>query len=62
MVIIDGGGGDESPKSGRREFFVGGVNRIDNIYVSGSVVVGGEDRRRQGTCQRLGVIQYYYFL
>ena len=39
--IIDGNVSNKYPKLGGREFFIGGGGRINNIYVSGSVVVGG---------------------
>ena len=39
VVIIDGSGDEESPKSGGREIFVEGGDRRDNRFVSWSVVV-----------------------
>ena len=56
VITDDGGGGDskKSPKSGEREAFVGGGGRRDNICVSASVLVGGEDQWRRGPRQRSG--------
>ena len=39
--IIDGNVSNKYPKLGGREVFIGGGDRIDDRYVSGSVVVGG---------------------
>ena len=36
--------------------------RLNDRCVSGSVVVGGEDKWRQGNCQILGETRYYYLL
>ena len=49
-VIIEGGSGsvdgdgNESPKLGVREAFVGGVSRHEKICFSGSAVVGKESQ------------------
>ena len=70
MVIINGGGGDGNvngdgekyPKSGGRKAFIGGCDRCDDRYVSGSAVVSAETRKRQGICKRLRATQCYSFL
>ena len=45
-VIMDGGGGNESPKLWLREVFIRGGDRHDDICVYGSAVVGGEAGRQ----------------
>ena len=43
MAIIDGGGGDKSPKFGGKELFIEGGNKCEKICISGRAVVSGED-------------------
>ena len=57
-VIIESGSGDESPKSGGREVFAGGRGRRDDRCVSGSAVVGGENRRQRGLRKRSRATRY----
>ena len=61
-VIIDDGAGDEFSNSGVREVFVRGGDRRDDRFVSGSAVVGGETRQRQGLCKQSRETWYYSFL
>ena len=42
MIIINGGDGNESLKSGVREILIGGVVRLNYICVSRPAVVGRE--------------------
>ena len=56
------GNGNKYLKSGGREALVGVGGRRDGKCVSGSTVLGGDTRQRQGLCKRSMETQYCHFL
>ena len=47
-VIIDRSSDDKYSKLRRKEAFVKGDGRHDGSYISGSMVVGGKNKRQKG--------------